>query len=152
MAITGYYYLHTNGNLIYKRELGDTAADLDESDFVSAFWPLDTADRGTAWTILVESLALGAHPARVAELAATWGCDDRDAGEYADRIGVTLDLDGDQWCAKPPWFENLAEHPAGFGPTALDALADLARQLGLQPGKPPPPSFRELLGCGRRDG
>ena len=29
----GWYYLHTNGDLIYKRELGGTAADIRESDF-----------------------------------------------------------------------------------------------------------------------
>jgi len=37
--IEGYYYLHMNGDLIYKRETGDTAADIRESDFAVAMWP-----------------------------------------------------------------------------------------------------------------
>lgn len=141
----GYFYLHTNGSLIYRRELEDTAADLRESDFVRVFWGFYPDDRLGAWTILVEALALGANPERVAELAGKWGCDDRDAAVYAARIGVTLDVDGDRWCAKPPRFVDLMESPCGFGAMALDALAELAKALGLAEGKMWRPSFRDLL-------
>lgn len=143
--IDGYYYLHTNGLLIYRRELGDTAADLRESDYACAFWGFDPSDRDGAWTILVEALALGANPERVAELAAKWGCDDRAAAIYAARIGVTLDMDGDRWCAKPPWFVDLMESPFGLGSTALEALAELAKALGLSDGKTWRPRFVDLL-------
>jgi hypothetical protein len=36
IMIEGWYYLHTNGDLIYKRELGETAADIRESSFARA--------------------------------------------------------------------------------------------------------------------
>ena len=72
MALEGWYYLHTNGSLIYKRELGETAADIRESDFARAMWPMDPTDRAGAWNVLVEALALGADAARVKELAAKW--------------------------------------------------------------------------------
>jgi hypothetical protein len=62
MALQGWYYLHTNGSLIYKRELGGTAADIRESDFARAMWPLDPADRAGAWRI-------GDYSHRVAPIA-----------------------------------------------------------------------------------
>jgi hypothetical protein len=65
MSIEGWYYLHTNGELIYKRELGETAADIRESPFAKGLWPLDVSDRENAWRICVEGLAAGANRARV---------------------------------------------------------------------------------------
>jgi len=54
----GWYYLHTNGELIFKRELdGNTAADISESPFARAMWPVDPSNRENAWTLLVEALA-----------------------------------------------------------------------------------------------
>jgi len=143
--IEGYYYLHQNGDLIFKRELGDTVADLRESDFVRAFWPVDPEDREGAWRIVVEATALGARPDRVAGLAAQWGCNDQDACAYANRVGTRLRRDGDQWCATRRDFQNLQESPAGFGPSGLEAMANLAKQLGLKPSKMWGGSFRSLL-------
>jgi hypothetical protein len=45
MSIIGWYYLHENGSLIYKREIGGTAADIRESDLARGLWPLDPQDR-----------------------------------------------------------------------------------------------------------
>lgn len=100
MSIEGWYYLHTNGSLIYKRELGETAADIRESDFAVSMWPCDPNDRENCWRILVESRSLGADTARIKELSEKWFCDDEDAAIYAQRIGVTLEIDGNSWCAK----------------------------------------------------
>ena len=149
MGIEGWYYLHTNGSLIYKRELGGTAADIRESDFARCMWPMDPGDRMGAWNILVEGLALGAKPERVAELAGKWGCDDADADTYADRLGVTMDLDGNAWCAKPQGFENLQDSCAGFGETKLAALADLAKGIGVDAGTMWRTTFADLLGRGQ---
>lgn len=135
MAIEGWYYLHTDGNLIYKRELGETAADIRESPFAVALWPCDTSDRGNAWRILVEGLAAGADRNRVTELARKWGCDDTDAQIYADHVGARLYRDGSQWCATRVDFVNLQESPAGFGETCLGALSELCKSLGYRPSK-----------------
>ena len=70
--ITGYYYLHENGSLIYKVGT-DCVADFRESDFVKAFWPFDPEDRETAWNLLVESLAAGANKDRVISLQKNGG-------------------------------------------------------------------------------
>lgn len=145
MSIEGWYYLHTNGSLIYKPELGGTAADIRESDFARCMWPMDRADRMGAWNILVEGLALGADKERVAELAAKWACDDTDADQYASRLGVTLQLDGNAWCATGPGFENLQESPAGFGDTKLEAMAELAKDLKLPAGKMWRTTLKDLL-------
>ncbi len=146
MAIEGWYYLHTNGDLIYKRETGETAADIRESDFARARWPCDPSDRELAWTTLVEALALGASLSRVKELAAKWGCTDDDAEEYASRVGagVDLTLDGDQWCALPRGG-SMPESPAGFGDTKLEAMAALCKDLGYQGGKMWNATFSSLL-------
>ena len=79
MNIEGWYYLHTNGALLYKRGFLGTVADIRESSFVRALWSFDPSDRECAWAILVEASAAGADADRASELAALWGCDDDDS-------------------------------------------------------------------------
>jgi hypothetical protein len=141
----GWYYLHTNGELIFKRELGGTAADIRESDFARGLWPCDPEDREGAWRILVEALAAGANPTRVLELADKWRCDDEDAQVYAERVGVFLIRDGNQWCATRKDFINLQESKAGFGITCLAAMAALCKELGYKPSKIWGATFKDLL-------
>lgn len=133
--INGWYYLHTNGDLIYKRELEGTAADIRESDFAKALWPVDSSDRKMAWDILVEAWAAGGRKSRLQELADKWGCDNNDAEHYSGAIGVNIFLDGNAWCATRKDFVDLQESPAGFGDTALEAMAELAKDLGYKPSK-----------------
>jgi len=137
------YYLHENGDLIYKPHA--EVCDLRDSDFVRAFWFMDTSNRETAWTILVEASALGASHARIKELADKWGCSSDDAERYAERIGAALTVDGDQYCATVQGFTNLQESPAGFGDTGLEALADLAKELGYSASKMWGASFKDLV-------
>ena len=145
MALTGYYYLHANGELIFKKDYDAVIADFRESDLVIAFWPVDSEDREMAWTILVEALALGAKFERVLELATKWNCDDTDADEYAKRIDVKLERDGDHWCATGPGFINPQESKAGFGVRKLQAMAELAKDMGLKPTKMWGAHFDDLL-------
>lgn len=144
MATEGWYYLHTNGELIYKGAAYTSIADFRESDLVRAFWPCDPEDRETGWRIVVESLAAGANPERVRELAEEWGCTDEDAEQYADRLGLRLFMDGDQWCAVRADFYDLGDSPAGFGHRAYEALAELAKELGYVPAKMWGPEFARL--------
>lgn len=134
-TIGGWYYLHVNGDLIYKRDLPGTAADIRDSDLAKTLWPFDHSDRSGAWRIVVEGLSLGANKKRVEELAKLWGCDDIDAVNYSDYLKITLDVDGDSKCAKQPNFINLQESVAGFGDTYLEAMADLCKNLGFKGGK-----------------
>jgi hypothetical protein len=133
--IEGWYYLHTNGDLIYKRDFPGIEADIRESPFARALWPLDTHDRENAWTILVEALAAGVNPKRIDELSEKWACDDADAKTYIERLGLKLSLDGNAWCVTKSDFGCLATDPAGFGGTILEAMADLCKQLGYAPSK-----------------
>lgn len=133
--IEGYYYLHKNGDLIYKRNLEGTVADLRDSDLVRSFWKFDATDRETAWNLLVEALSIGSNKERILELAKKWNCDNADGEVYADRIGAVIKQDGDKFCATRTDFNNLVECPAGFGDTVLEALADLCKQLGFSPTK-----------------
>lgn len=145
MSIQGWYYLHINGELIYKPDHDGTAADIRESDFARCMWLLDPSNREGAWNILVEGLALGAKHSRVMELAGKWGCDNSDADNYADRLGIRLELDGSKWCATGPGFTNLQESPAGFGDTKLEAMAELAKEIGVGAGKMWRVTFADLL-------
>ena len=150
MAIEGWYYLHTNGDLIYKREIGGTAADIRESDFARAMWPLDPTDRAGAWRIIVEAGALDAKKARVDQLAKLWGCTDQDAAVYADHVGCNIAMEGNAWCATAMDFINLQESPAGFGETAAEAMSSLCRELGYRGGKMWNSTFESLLASRKR--
>ena len=143
--IDGFYYLHTNGKLIYKRNLPGTAADIRESDFAVMLWPIDVQNRENAWQILVEALACGANLERVMELSVKWRCSDEDALIYALHAGARLFMDGDKWCATREDFVDLQESPAGFGSTALEALANLCKDLGYRPQKLWGATFASLL-------
>jgi hypothetical protein len=143
--IEGYYYLHTNGDLIYKRELGGTAADIRESPFAKAMWPIDPTDRKNAWDILVEAWAAGGRQSRIQELADKWDCNNLDAEHYAEVVGCKIFLDGNAWCATRRDFVNLQESPAGFGHNALEAMAELVKELGYKPSKMWGAKFSDLL-------
>jgi len=141
----GWYYLHTNGELIYKKNLGETADDIRESEFAKGLWLFDPNDRESAWRIIVESLAAGAKKERVMEFAAKWECDDKDADVYAERIGCNLFMDGNQWCATKTDFEDLQVSPSGFGDTKFEAMGALAKELGYKPSKIWGDTFSDLL-------
>lgn len=144
MALEGWYYLHENGDLIYKGAAYTSLADFYESDLVRAFWEVTPDDREQAWNTVVEALAAGAKPERVRELADKWGCTDEDAQEYASRVNVILRMDGDQWCATREDFADLMESPAGFGTRAYEAMAELAKELGYSATKGSGPGFGHL--------
>ncbi|HED3890501.1 TPA: hypothetical protein R4229_002908 [Morganella morganii] len=129
----GWYYLHENGDLIYKPG-SDSIADIRDSDFAKCSWPLDQHDRKSAWDLLVEASALGANKERINELAEKWKCNDDDADNYAGVIGLHIKADGSSWCAHLMDFIDLQESPAGFGETKLEAMASLAVQLGVTGG------------------
>jgi len=151
MAIDGYYYLHENGELIYRRALPGIEADFRESSLVRAFWPCDPEDRETAWTTLVEALAAGANKSRVAELAAKWHCTDEDAKVFAQRVGCIVRHEDPSPNPKGPIyatradFVNIQESPNGWGDTALEAMAELAKELGYKPAKMWGHTFKSLL-------
>jgi hypothetical protein len=152
MAIIGWYYLHTDGSLIYKRDTDSgIVADLRESDFVRAIWPLDATNREGAWDVLVEALAFGAALGRIKQLAQKWGCTDEDALVYADRIGCTLVNTEGRWhaCRAVPdgYVVDSQSLPTGIGPTALEAMAMLAVALKLHPSKMWGVHFKDLLKC-----
>ena len=92
-----------------------------------------------------EGLAAGADPIRVHALATQWQCDDKDAAIFADRVGCDLHRDGNAWCATDRHFVNLQESPAGFGATALEAMAELCKEIGYRPSKMWGTTFVDLL-------
>lgn len=127
--IQGWYYLHENGELIHKR----FRPEQEPGGFVRKVWPVDPSDRGNAWLICIEALAMGADKARIMALAENWGLTDDDAQEFVKRAkagdhpAFVLFRDGDRWCAGFHDFVNPQESQCGFGVTALDALAELAK-------------------------
>ncbi len=121
--ITGWYYLHTNGDLIFKKFRPES-----DSPFVRRVWALAAEDRACAWLICIEALALGARKSRIDELAKKWELTDEDAQEFVKHTGqFNLFRDGDAWCATFKDFANVQESQCGFGKTALEAFAELAK-------------------------
>lgn len=144
--VEGWYYLHINGELIYKRNIDNgILADMQESDFVRAIWSVDSTDRENAWNILVEALSLGAKQEKVRELALKWNCNNTDADVYAERIGCIIGTDGNSFTATKKDFINLQDSPCGFGNTKLEAMSDLCNKLGFNPSKVWPTTFKNLL-------
>jgi len=122
-----YYYLHTNGSLIHKRLRPDL------SDFVVRIWKLDVEDRESGWVLCVEALALGANKERIMELKKKWKLTDEDAQEFVKRDGgLILEKNDNGWCAT---FDDIANAECGYGPTALEALAELAKPGTTRKGK-----------------
>lgn len=82
----GFYYLHTDGNVIYKpARVLDGDATYFDSPFVRKVWTVDTADRLNGWRIALEALAMGASSDRVRQLSEHWGCNRDDLAEYLAR-------------------------------------------------------------------
>ena len=122
-----WYYLHVNGELIHKR------LEPDPSDFVVKIWEVDITERASAWVCCIEALAMGAKKERVTELATLWGLTDEDAQMFVEitkggENALNLFKDGDQWCATFHDFVDIQESQCGFGDTALEAFAELAKQ------------------------
>ena len=91
--MTGYYYLHTNGDLIYKPAIVvESEPGYFDSDFVKKFWCFNSADRKGPWTIALESLAMGARIERVKELAGKWGLTLEDFYEFMMRSAPTEEV------------------------------------------------------------
>lgn len=114
----GYYYLHTNGDLIYKKYRPEP------SDFVRKIWEFDDEERGHAWLIVIEAKAMGARQNRIDELTKLWNLTDEDAQNFIKNGLFKLFKDGDRWCAA---FNNIQESQCGFGDTCLEALSELAK-------------------------
>lgn len=119
--IEGYYYLHTDGNLIYKRDMPGITEDFEESDFVKAYWPIDPTNRLFAWNLLVGALAKGADKYKIRELATKWRCDNVDAKIYAHYAGYDLGYDT-EWSA-------TKDDIIGRGKTCLEAMADCLKKI-----------------------
>lgn len=84
------YYLHENGNLIYK-PIESVEPD---SPFVKKIWNVEVTDRSTAWLIILESLALGANVDRVKELIKKWNCTMKDfVCNYMRYVDMPTDLE-----------------------------------------------------------
>ncbi len=81
----GYYYLHINGDLIYKPTIVDSDPSYFDSDFVKKYWRFDSEDRNDAWTIILEALMLGADINRIKELSSKWGLTLEDFCKFAQR-------------------------------------------------------------------
>ena len=124
----GYYYLHTDGNLIFKPAIViDSDSLYFDSSFVKKLWSFDSGDRFDAWRICVEALALGADRKRVFELKEKWKLTDEDAEHFVERAKIKLSKDGNKFCATFHDFVSVQESQCGFGDTALEALAELAK-------------------------
>lgn len=143
--IEGWYYIHTNGSLIYKNYI-DADIDIKDSDFCIGCWSFDPTDRLSCWSMLVEVLSTGrVELNRILGLAKHWSCTEEDADIFAKRVGCVLKKDGDSWCSHRADFDNFQESLIGFGDTKLEAMAELCKSLSYKPVKIWGATFKSLL-------
>lgn len=69
LGFDGYYYLHTNGEMIWKKFEPER-----DSPFVVQVWPVDLTSRANGWTIVLEGIALGANVDAIKFLMKKWSC------------------------------------------------------------------------------
>ena len=88
----GFYYLHTDGSLIFK----PLSVAIDPAYFVSPFvkkvWECNSTSRLIAWKIVLEALSMGCSIPRAKELAGKWGLDYKDSIEVVKRGGEGGDV------------------------------------------------------------
>lgn len=117
----GYYYLHSNGSLHFKK----FCPEIEDGGFVRMIWPLDLSERGNAWVIAIEAGALGADKSRIEELREKWGLTDTDAWQFARASGMKLRVKDGMYYVSHPAEPHDAH--VGTGRTALDAFIDYTR-------------------------
>jgi len=71
-------------------------------------------------------------------------------------LGIVVDMDGDQHCAKLSTFQNPMESPIGYGPSSMEAVVDMIKgmdlghyvlaQIGITVFKDPPDSGTWVAG------
>lgn len=91
----GFYYLHTNGDLIFKPAIAVDSSEYFNSPFVKRVWPIDLKNRLCAWKIVFEALWLKCSIPRAKELVDKWGLDYKDSIEMLKRIPeeeITADM------------------------------------------------------------
>lgn len=143
--LTGHFFLNTDGDVFYKSIISSEALKpYYDNPYIRAIWAFDPADPRKSANILVEALAAGADRNRVFELAKRWGRTDETMRQYAEGLDLIVEMDENAWCVKRKDFECLATDPAGFGHTVLEALAELAVQLGYEARKENIIPFEEL--------
>jgi hypothetical protein len=141
----GWFYLLPNGLLRYTTDepngikgalLGSVV-----SPKVVKCWKFDQQDRQAIWSLLIEALACGADRDFIGTMANRAHCDNHDALHYARKIGCLVHKEGQFYRATRK--SDAVTSPVGYGATAIDALADLAKTLGVSPGERK--TFKELL-------
>jgi hypothetical protein len=137
MGRDGYYYLHVNGDVIFKRDLGGTYEDLVDTDFAVHIWHPDKTDRADAWELVVEAMAFGANAGRLTQLEERWGLDEDDGLIYCERLRIQTHYgeteNGPLWTARIDGNDGRVYEAASV--RLLPALAELARQVGCCPNK-----------------
>jgi len=83
--MSGFYYLHSETkDLIWKKFCPEL-----DSPFVEKVWAVDTTDRGNAWQIMLEALAMNVNLNRAKYLAERWGLTFEDSMEMLKRVQPT---------------------------------------------------------------
>ena len=86
MSEGGFYYLHTDGNLIFKpASMVDYDPHYFDSPFIKKVWRLDFKNRFDAWRLILEALSMGCSIPRAKELAEKWGLTLEDSIEMLKR-------------------------------------------------------------------
>jgi hypothetical protein len=125
MSLIGYFYLHENKDIIFKRE----KPEMEIGGFVKRVWPFDPEDRAGAYCILIEAAVMDVKPERLETLLEKWQITDDDCLIAAGYYSMLLFQNAPRGLWNK-WAVRWAEHdtPIGYGPTAFLSMVDLVRR------------------------
>lgn len=128
----GFFYLHTEGALIFKSSMSHSERDLIESPFVRCYWPFNPGKRADCWHVIIEATVAGVNPDRIRVLAELWRCDEIDVDNFAEYLGMKIVDELGYWKVTAP---KTFLKRSGEGGSKILAMVALCRNLGWKCSK-----------------
>lgn len=139
--ILGYYYLHVNGNLIWKRYIDDKQEEeIYNSDLVKKFWTIRENERESLWAVAIEAYCWGNEVTapQVEEFSIKHNLSNLDGEFFAERAGMYVAQSSDSVYTVGFIGDIGATPQIGTGKNALKAFIDLARPALINRNLPTP--------------
>lgn len=127
MEDPAYYYLHENGDLIYKNPKAYSTEDFEESPFVKIYWIIDLENRLDAYHMLISASICGAKQDRIDDLKKKWGITDKDTQVYCDYVNIVYKETENGWIVYGGGLTKGEIKIYGRGNNLFSAVVDFYR-------------------------